>query len=67
MKAFVQSQAMGGGAMKRCGPRNRKVQLPDPDKIGVLQDGPGVGLALKIVKRLYGKENPVYTQKQGVE
>jgi hypothetical protein len=62
MIAFVQSQPMGGCAMQGSGPGDGTVVLLNPYKTGVLQHPPGIGLSFEIVKRLYGKENAVYTQ-----
>jgi hypothetical protein len=67
MIAFVQPDPMGGSAMKRCGLCDGTVLLLHPDQAGVFQDAPGIGLSFEITKGLYGKENAVYPQQQGVE
>jgi hypothetical protein len=53
--------------MKGCGPCDKTVLLLNPDEVGIFQDVPGIALTFEIIKGLYGKENAVYPQQQGIE
>ena len=53
--------------MKGYGPCDRTVLLLNPGQVGVFQDVPGIALSFEIIEGLYGKEDAVYPQQQGIE